>query len=760
MADQAISTYTPLDVPLPPAPATSYFTAQQWKALYALADAIIPSIRTASTSRGSNDTVVSQDQWNTAISKLTATSPSPEAVKIAAQYLEEDASSNLAFRACIERIFGDFMHDEGRSSFGLMLNALNTRAGLLIMTGSTTPIHQHSVTVRERIISAWDTSRLASFRATYRVLIAIVKRSWVLSSPTINAVLGFPRVPIHGKPAMGFRHEFLQLPPSNEPGNPPETITTDVIVIGSGCGGAMAAKNLAEAGYRVLVVEKSYSYTSDTFPMGPNEGFVNMFEGGGAVLSNDGSVAILAGSTWGGGGTVNWSAALQTQAYVRQEWADNGLPFFTSLRFQRSLDRVCDRIGVTEHVCHNRQNNAILDGARRLGYAAKPVPQNTGGEEHYCGYCMLGCNSAAKKGPAETCLVDAANAGAIFMEGFRADRVLFTETNDERVASGVEGTWTSRDSYLGLSGEGAIRRKVIIHAKKVVVASGALQSPLLLLRSGLDNPQIGRNLHLHPVLACGAVYEEETRPWEGAALTTVVNEFENLDGRGHGVKIETSAMVPSLIIPVFPWRGGLDYKLFAASINHSTSFITLARDRDSGRLYPDPTDGRVRAEYTVSSFDLRHIVEGVIACAKIAYITGAKEFHTASREIPPFIRPAFNPKGTSDSQLEEQDLQGINNPALQSWIAEVRRKSLQSQQASFVSAHQMGTCRMGSSAKSSVVDPTCQVWGTEGLHVMDASVFPSASGANPMVTVMAIADWASQEMAWNLKKSENVMARL
>ncbi|KAJ5645768.1 hypothetical protein N7490_002140 [Penicillium lividum] len=142
---------------------------------------------------------------------------------------------------------------------------------------------------------------------------------------------------------------------------------------------------------------------------------------------------------------------------------------------------------------------------------------------------------------------------------------------------------------------------------------------------------------------------EETRLWEGAALTTIINEFEDLDGRGHGVKIETSAMMPSLIVPAFPWRGGLDYKLFAASINHSTSFITLVRDRDSGRVYLDPTDGRIRTEYNVSFFDLRHIVKGVIACAKIAYITGVKEFYTASREIPPFIRLVFIPKGTSDS---------------------------------------------------------------------------------------------------------------
>jgi hypothetical protein len=233
--------------------------------------------------------------------------------------------------------------------------------------------------------------------------------------------------------------------------------------------------------------------------MMPNEGFVNLFESGGAFISDDGSLAVLAGSTWGGGGTVNWSASLQTQGYVRQEWANTGLSFFTSLEFQRSLDRVCDRMGVnTERICHNRQNNIILEGARKLGYAAKPVPQNTGNKEHYCGYCTFGCHSTGKNGPTVTWLADAARAGATFVEGFYANRVSFTEVDGKRIASGVEGTWTSRDSYLGLSGEGATRRKLVLKAKKVIVSCGTLQSPLLLLRSGLNNSQIGRNLYLHP----------------------------------------------------------------------------------------------------------------------------------------------------------------------------------------------------------------------------------------------------------------------
>lgn len=256
-------------------------------------------------------------------------------------------------------------------------------------------------------------------------------------------------------------------------------------------------------------------------------------------------------------------------------------------------------------------------------------------------------------------------------------------------------------------------------------------------------------------MGAGAVFDEETRPWEGGALTTVVNEFEDLDGHGHGVKIEAVSMVPSIFIPVFPWRGGLDYKLWAAGMSRSTSFITLTKDRDGGRVYPDPNDGRVRVDYTVSNFDRRHMVEGIIASAKIAYISGAKEFHTTYRDFPPFIRPDSSNPDSPD---------GTNDAALQKWIAEVRRKSpLNPEKGLFASAHQMGTCRMGKSPKAGVVDPDCQVWGTDGLYVVDASVFPSASGVNPMVTNMAIADWASRGVARSLAKPKgerNAMARL
>ncbi|KAJ5671500.1 long chain fatty alcohol oxidase [Penicillium longicatenatum] len=753
---QEMSSYTPLEAAIPPVPTNEILTDLQWETLLALADTVIPSVR-VSGDASSSQKAVTDSQFESAVSKLAVNIKASNATDVARAYLQEDVSSLQGFRDGLQCLFANDVHEEGRKGLCMILDALNTRAGALLLTGSMIPIQKQPLKVREQIFTAWGSSRLPPIRLIHRSLLAMFKKTWMISSPTLPIAVGIPRVPVHGKPADGFEYEFLQFPP----GNDPEIIETDVVIIGSGCGGAVTAKNLAEAGHRVLVVEKSYHYPSSYFPMETSKGLVNMFEGAGSALTDDASVALFAGSTWGGGGTINWACSLQTQAFVRKEWADSGLPFFTSAEFQNSLDRVCDRMGVnSKHIKHSRQNQVILDGARKLGYDVDVVPQNTGDEEHYCGYCTMGCAAAGKKGPTETWLADAAKAGAIFMEGFKADKITFTETGGflsrEKIATGVEGTWTPRDSYLVPEQGNATKRKIAIKAKKVIVSCGTFNSPLLLLRSGLQNWNIGRNLHLHPVLFGAAVFDEEIRPWEGSALTTVVKDFENLDGRGHGAKVETTVTLPPLYLPTFPWRNGLDYKMFCANLSHMTSFISITRDRDSGRVYPDPVDGRIRVQYTPSAFDRQSGLEALIASAKIAYVSGAKEFHTSYADMRPFYR------SERTSKSDEFD-EGVNDPQFQKWVDELRLKSpLNVEKCFYSSAHQMGTCRMASTAAKGVVDPECQVWGTKGLYVIDASIFPSASGVNPMVTNMAIADWASKNLSNKMRKesAEAPSARL
>ena len=363
------------------------------------------------------------------------------------------------------------------------------------MTGSTTSFHLQSVNFRERVLQNWAQSYLPPLRAASTAFTFLFKATWLKYSPTLGPVLGFPRAPVHGKPGKGFDYSFIQFPPGDEP----EVVETDVVIVGSGCGAGVSAKNLAEDGHRVIVVEKAYHYPPEYLPMSEADAGIHLFSNGGTEGSDDASIYVVSSSVFGGGGTVNWSASLQLQGPVRQEWSDAGLPFFTSSEFQNCLDRVCTRMGVSaDHIEHNNTNQVLLDGSRKLGYSCKTVPQNTGGVKHYDGYCTLGCGAHEKQGPAVSFLPDAEKAGAKFIEGFNVDRIAFERINGSKTATGVRGVWTSRNSKGGVGGIDCTQREVSIKAKRVIVSCGTLQSPLLLLRSGLVNSHIGRNLHLHP----------------------------------------------------------------------------------------------------------------------------------------------------------------------------------------------------------------------------------------------------------------------
>lgn len=581
----------------------------------------------------------------------------------------------------------------------------------------------------------------------------LVTATWMRTSPTVNTILDFPRAPLHGKPGKGYDYSFIQFPPGCPSGDGAETIETDVVIVGSGCGGGVCAKNLAEAGHRVIVCERSYHWGPEHLPMTQQDAGIHLFQNGGLIPADDGGITAIAGQAFGGGGTINWSASLQTQGYVRKEWAETGLPFFTSSEFQNCLDRVCCRMGVsTEHIEHNQNNLAIAEGARKLGYSCKAVPQNTGGNKHYCGYCTLGCGAAEKQGPVVSFLPDAERAGAQFIEGFDARKILFEDVDGKKTATGVEGTWLSRDTNGGVSGADRTSRRVEIKAKRVIVSSGTLQSPLLLLRSNLRNPHIGRHLYLHPTTLLCATYPHRDRfnPWEGPILTQVVDEFQNLDGRGHGCKIEAMTMLPGWVIPFHPWHGGVEFKTLVTKMPWMTSHIPIARDRDTGMVYPDPVDNTSpRIKYTTSNFDKQNILRGLVAAAQIAYVEGAKEISLCHAGMPTFVR--------SESEDESE---GINDAKFQEWLVRLRKSGLPVGQVGFGTAHQMGTCRMAAREKDGVVDARGRVFGVEGLYVADASVFPSASGVNPMVTTMAISDWISRGVAKDLgAKASATVAR-
>lgn len=199
-------------------------------------------------------------------------------------------------------------------------------------------------------------------------------------------------------------------------------------------------------------------------------------------------------------------------------------------------------------------------------------------------------------------------------------------------------------------------------------------------------------------------------------------------------------MLPHAILPNLPWRSGLNFKLNALRLRQAAGYISLARDRDTGRVYNNPVTNGPVIDYRTSSFDAAHVLEGIIGLAKILYVAGAAEIHPMLPGIEPFIRDTTT------------DAAGITNPDFVAWLAKLRVAGNSPPENAFTSAHQMGSCRMSSHEGAGVVDPKGMVWGTQDVYVADASVFPSASGVNPMVTTMAIADYIASGVAKELKE--------
>ncbi|TVY68951.1 Long-chain-alcohol oxidase, partial [Lachnellula suecica] len=742
------SKLAPLVNPLPDGPIDGPFTAAQLTTLLSIMDTVIPSIRReTTTSNSAAHLEIGDAEYNNAAGHLKKTVVNaPDSVSLD-EYMDEKASDSPQFQALLKRTLAFYTPEDQRKGLAFILSALDTRVGSLMLTGYALPIYKQPIHIRQAIFQGWRQSYIPALNLIHKSMSQIARMCWLKTSPNFQKLSGFPQVPDHYEAGPHYEYHFIQLPA----GSAPEILETDVVVVGSGCGGAVCAKNLAEAGNRVLVLDKAYYYPPPQLPMTEEESGIHLYESGGAVITDDSSMTIVAGSSWGGGGTINWSASLQTQGYVRREWAqDRGLTFFETAEFQSCLDRVCHRMGVsTEHIRHNHGNEVLLEGSRKLGYHAKAVPQNTGGNEHYCGHCGLGCGAAQKQGPVVSWLPDAGKAGAKFMEGFKIGRVLFDES-DSTKAIGVEGEWVSRNSRGGVDGPLSERtvRKVIVKAKKVVISCGTLWSPVVLLNSGLKNKQIGRNLYLHPVNVLGAVFKEDVRPWEGGILTSVCTTFENLDGHGHGAKIETSTMIPSLFLTLMNWNDALSYKVDALKFRHMNGFISIARDRDTGRIYPDPVSGAPRIQYTPSAYDRAHVLEGLIAICKICYVEGATEIHPFIDGVKPFLRDC---EDVATAPAGNEPDPGVTDPRFRAWLEEVQRVGNKPPAGTFPSAHQMGSNRMSAAEKDGVVDVKGKVWGTQNLYVSDASVFPSASGVNPMITNMAISDWISRNIAKELR---------
>ncbi|ORZ41078.1 hypothetical protein BCR44DRAFT_1105062 [Catenaria anguillulae PL171] len=495
-----------------------------------------------------------------------------------------------------------------------------------------------------------------------------------------------------------------------DPSTVPTTIETDVVIVGTGAGGGTVAAVLAQAGYRVLVVDKG-QWTGGAQD-NEDDGVQNMYDRGGLLTSDDASIAILAGSTIGGGTAVNWAASLRPQHWLREEWAkEHGLKYFLTPEYQRALDVVCDRIGVsTGGIVHNVPNSILRRGCEKLGMHVADIPQNTRNKKHDCGGCGFGCATATKQSSAATWLVDACKAGAQVLPECHVRKVV---VDGKSVARGIEAVVRGRT--------------VQIKARKVVVAAGSIQSPALLLRSGLTNAHIGKHLGLHPVAMIMAKFNEPVNPWSGAMMTVVSNASEKCgnDGSHYGVKLESTTLHPLFTSFLIPWRTPEQHKVDMSQLKYTAPVLSLSRDRDRRAYITLDEDNEPLINFDLSPFDEASVVEGAIRAAEVLVAAGARSVFTTQPDVPEFHVPS--------------DLKGVHDERFVAWKECVKSVGMKPLRSPLFSAHQMGTCRMGTSPAKSVCNPRGESWEAKGLYVADASLFPSSSGVNPMVTTYSMA---------------------
>lgn len=488
-----------------------------------------------------------------------------------------------------------------------------------------------------------------------------------------------------------------------------QTIEADVCVIGSGSGGGVIAGALAKQGKKVVVLEAAGYFNESDFSQLELLAYQDMFWRGGPNPTADGNVTMQAGTTLGGGTTINWTNCLRTTDWVRSDWAnDHGLEGVDGSDYDRHLDTVLERIGATDQCSDlNGPQQRMKDAADALGWSFKTIVRNANPDRYSpdsAGYLGFGDQSGAKNSGDRTWLLDAFENDAEIYVRTRAQRIL-TENGQAR---GVDA--------LHIDAEGNVLGQVTVNTPTVVVACGSLESPALLLRSGIGGPAAGNYLRLHPCVALFGSYAEDQRGWWGAPQAGLIDEFANVED-GYGFLIESVQYAPGLIGSAMPWVSAEEHKELLSRAKYGGTFVPLPRDRGHGRVEVD-ANGEAVVWYSVDDeLDRRIIHMGIDKTAEAHRAGGAVEISALAAGLPTWRR------GDDLDRFTER----------------IKRIALGRGGWRLFTAHQMGTCRMGNDPQTSVADPYGELHDTKGVWVGDASAFPTASGTNPMVTVMALA---------------------
>ncbi len=471
-------------------------------------------------------------------------------------------------------------------------------------------------------------------------------------------------------------------------------ITADAVVVGSGAGGAMAARTLARAGLDTVVVEEGRRWTVQEFrTTHPIDRYAGLYRGAGATVALGRPAIVLPiGRAVGGSTVVNSGTCYRPPQAVQERWRDEfGLELADPARLGNYLDDIEQtlQVGPVPLDVMGRNGRLLLDGAKALGWRAAPIPRNAPGCDGCC-QCAIGCPRNAKFGVHLNALPQACAAGARIVSQARVERVLHQDGRARGVrARRPDGT------------------AIDVLAATVVVSAGATETPMLLARSGLSaHPRLGRNLALHPAVALAGHFADDVFAWRGVLQSAATDELHD----SHGVLIEATSTPPGMGSLAFPGFGA-DLLGWLDRAHRVATLGAMVADDGVGRVMRGPR-GEALPRYDITRTDAAKLLVAIEAMGKLLFAAGADEVLTGL------------PAGASATSVS----------GLQDVLRQTNPKSLH-----LAAFHPTGTAAAGADDQVCPVDEHGRLRGVDGVSVADASILPSSPSVNPQVSIMALA---------------------
>jgi choline dehydrogenase-like flavoprotein len=474
------------------------------------------------------------------------------------------------------------------------------------------------------------------------------------------------------------------------------TFDTDVVIVGTGAGGATAAARLRAGGRDVLMLEEGGLHKVDSYTTDPTTMIRRLYrDAGTAMILGRPPIIFAEGRCVGGSTVINGGMSWRTPPRVLEHWQRDLALDATG---PREMERYFDEAERILHVEPNQEDtfgkntHLFLKGAAALGWPVARAPRNM----NRCvglNNCALGCPTGAKQGMHVTQVPAALHAGAALLTHARVSKISWRGSR----AVGVTGRLVDD---LGRS-----RGRFTVRAKLVVLAAGARHTPGILRRSRVRARPIGRGLHTHPNAKCVGVFDERIDPWIGTHQAFHIHHFLE-----QGILIGYAAIPPGLLAAAMPGLGPENAEKMAL-YNHMLTAATLVEDETEGRIVMGP-DREPYMVQTLGDADIERLHRGVALTAELLFAAGARRVFTPFADLPVLDGPGD--------------------------VARIATRPRIRDTIELMTVHIMGTARMARDAASGATDASGAVFGVEGLVVADASVLPSSIGVNPQETIIAM----------------------